>query len=118
MKRITLVVLAASAALLTDLPAIRAQKLAPAPSGPAAPASLDDRRKALNDLFHDYWEDRLKHDPEFASLIGDKRYNDQISDQSVQAVNDELARERNFLLRLRPSIPLDSPIRRRSARTC
>ncbi|MGD0156082.1 MAG: DUF885 domain-containing protein [Terracidiphilus sp.] len=101
MKRITLLAFAASAALLTSLPALRAQKLAPAPSAqPAAPASLDDRRKALNDLFHDYWEDRLKHDPEFASLIGDKRYNDQISDQSVQAVNDELARERNFLLRL------------------
>jgi uncharacterized protein (DUF885 family) len=101
LKRITLLAFAASAALLTSLPALRAQKLAPAPSAqPAAPASLDDRRKALNDLFHDYWEDRLKHDPEFASLIGDKRYNDQISDQSVQAVNDELARERNFLLRL------------------
>ena len=65
-----------------------------------APASLDDRRKDLNDLIHEYWEDRLKHDPEFASEIGDKRYNDQISDYSVQAVNDELAREQNYLLRL------------------
>ena len=62
--------------------------------------SLEDRRKALNDLFHDYWEDRLKHDPEFASDIGDKRYNDQISDYSVAAVNDRLAREQKFLLRL------------------
>jgi uncharacterized protein (DUF885 family) len=104
LRKTALFVLAASAALLASIPALRAQKLAPAPSGRAAPASLPtslaDRRKALNDLFHDYWEDRLKHDPEFASLIGDKRYNDQISDQSVQAVNDELAREQNFLLRL------------------
>jgi uncharacterized protein (DUF885 family) len=100
LKRITLFVLAASAALLALLPALRAQSPAPAPSTTAAPASLDDRRKALNDFFHDYWEDRLKHDPEFASTIGDLRYNDQISDESVQAINDELAREQRFLLRL------------------
>ena len=105
MKKISLFVLAASAALLASLPPLRAQKLAPAPSAqPAAPASpsasLDDRRKALNDLFHEYWEDQLKHDPEFASTIGDLRYNDQIKDYSVAAINDELAREQRFLLRL------------------
>ena len=86
--------------LLSLAPALRAQKPALAPSASTAPASLEDRRKALNDLFHDYWEDQLKHDPEFASTIGDKRYNDQISDYSVRAVNDELAREQNFLMRL------------------
>ncbi len=32
--------------------------------------------------------------------IGDKRYNDQTSDYSVQAVNDGLAREQKFLMRL------------------
>jgi len=104
LKRIALIVLAASAALLTSLPALRAQNpgLAPVgqPAAPASPASLDDRRKALNDLFHDYWEDQLKHDPELASSIGDLRYNDQISDYSVAAINDELAREQRFLLRL------------------
>ena len=65
-----------------------------------APASVEDRRKALAALFHDYWEARLKHQPEFASSIGDKRYNDQISDYSVKAVNDWLAREQEFLLQL------------------
>jgi uncharacterized protein (DUF885 family) len=67
---------------------------------PSATASLADRRQALNDLFHDYWEDRLKHDPEFASAIGDLRYNDQLGDYSVAAYNDELAREQRFELRL------------------
>ena len=71
-----------------------------APGTPPAPVSLEDRRKALNDVFHDYWEDNLKHNPEFASSIGDLRYNDQISDYSVKAVNEALARERNFLMRL------------------
>src|ERR1700683_4519661 len=80
----------------------RAQELegSPATQTPPAPVTLEDRRKALNDLFHDYWEDYLKHNPEFASSIGDMRWNDEITDYSVQAVNDELARERKFLLRL------------------
>jgi uncharacterized protein (DUF885 family) len=69
-------------------------------SPPPAPVSLEDRRKALSDIFHEYWEDQLRHNPEFASEIGDKRYNDQTSDFSVQAVNDTLAREQKYLLRL------------------
>ncbi len=64
------------------------------------PSSLEDRRKALSRLFADYWEDNLRHNPEFASSIGDKRYNDQISDFSVQAYNAGLQREQEFLLRL------------------
>jgi uncharacterized protein (DUF885 family) len=78
----------------------RAQKLQLSPATQTAPVTLEDRRKALNDLFHDYWEDYLKHNPEFASSIGDTRWNDEITDYSVQAVNDGLARERKFLLRL------------------
>jgi len=80
-----------------------AQKLSAPPQAPGlppVPASLEDRRKALNDVFREYWEDRLKHDPEFASSIGDLRYNDQLSDYSVRAINESLARERKLLLRL------------------
>jgi uncharacterized protein (DUF885 family) len=64
------------------------------------PSSLEDRRKALNRLFADYWEDNLRHSPEFASMLGDKRFNDQLSDYSVQAFNANLQREQEFLLRL------------------
>ena len=89
------------AALLLLLPSLRGQKLTLTPQMQApVPVSLADRRTALNEVFHDYWEDRLKHDPEFASIIGDKRYNDQTSDYSVQAYNDRLAREQKFLMRL------------------
>ncbi len=101
MKKITLLTPAAAVALLALIPVLGAQKLQLAPPTKApAPVSLEDRRKALSDLFHEYWEDQLKHNPEFASSIGDKRYNDQINDYSVKAVNDALAREQNFLLRL------------------
>ena len=71
-----------------------------ASASPAQPGSVEDRRKALNALFHDYWEANLKHSPEFASSIGDKRYNDQIDDNSVRSINDWLAAEQNYLLQL------------------
>jgi uncharacterized protein (DUF885 family) len=83
--------------LLVPAPLLRPQALT---ASPAATASLEDRRKALNSLFQEYWEDNLKHSPEFASSLGDKRYNDQISDYSVKAYNEGLAREQGFLMRL------------------
>jgi uncharacterized protein (DUF885 family) len=70
----------------------------------AAPAfaqsDLADRRKALNDLFAQIWEDRVSHSPEFASTIGDDRFNDQLSDYSVDAYNQRLSRGREYLRRL------------------
>jgi len=65
-----------------------------------APAGVEGNRRALNQIFKDYWEDNLVHNPEFASSIGDKRFNDRISDYSVQAFNDGLARGQAFMMRL------------------
>ena len=62
--------------------------------------TLEVRRNALNAVFHDYWEENLKNSPEFASTLGDKRYNDKISDFSVKAFNENLARERKLMMRL------------------
>src|SRR5271156_3248481 len=59
-----------------------------------------ERSKELAKLFSDIWEDRLKHSPEFASSLGDKRYNDQLTDYSVQEVNAALSRGREFIERL------------------
>jgi uncharacterized protein (DUF885 family) len=81
-------------------PILRAQRPLPLAAPSSSPASLQDRRKALNDLFHDYWEQFLQISPEFASTIGDNRYNDQISDNSVKALNQWLATEQTFMLRL------------------
>ncbi len=73
---------------------------------PQEPTSQPDavriasNRKALYDLFAEIWEDRLSHSPEFASIIGDKRWNDQLTDYSVEAYNDRLARERDYLAKL------------------
>jgi uncharacterized protein (DUF885 family) len=80
------------AALLLLVPSARPQTTALAP--------VEDRRKALNAVFHDYWEDNLEHAPEFASILGDKRWNNKISDFSVKAFNEGLAREEKFMMRL------------------
>ena len=66
---------------------------------------------ALNAIFASYWEDRLKHDPEFASSLGDKRYDDQLSDYSVAAYDAELARGRGYIEKLSRSIRRAFPIR-------
>jgi len=79
--------------IVAFIPALCAQ-------APSTPASVEANRKALNTLFKDYWEDNLKHAPEFASTLGDKRYNDQISNYSVKAVNERLEREQNYMMQL------------------
>ena len=66
----------------------------------SATASVADRSKALSALFAEMWEDQLKHSPEFASTLGDKRYNDQLTDYSVAEVNASLARGRAYISRL------------------
>ena len=63
-------------------------------------APLADRVQALHTIFHDYWEDKLKHEPEFATSLGDMRYADQLSDYSVEAYNARLERGMGFVQRL------------------
>ncbi len=69
-----------------------------------APAQAQDkdlaaRRQALKDLLAEQWEYRLRRDPEFATTIGDKRYNDRLSDYSEKAVQEDLGQTKKFLAR-------------------
>ena len=64
-----------------------------------SPADLEARRKALNDLLHEQWEYTLRTSPIYASILGDKRYNDQLDDFSQQAIDDNLEQDRRFLAR-------------------
>ena len=72
----------------------------PAPAAATPDATLDARRAQLRALIDDYWEYALRTSPEFASIIGDKRYNDRWSDDSEDAVREQLAQSRTFLDRL------------------
>jgi uncharacterized protein (DUF885 family) len=66
----------------------------------AAPASSpESRRAALKALLDEEWQYELRSSPEYASYLGDKRYNDQLSDRSPAEVDRQLARTRDFLAR-------------------
>src|SRR5512133_1988403 len=62
-------------------------------------ADVDVRRRALAALLHEQWEHHLRSHPEFASIIGDKRYNDKLSDFSQAAVDRNLEQAAAFLRR-------------------
>jgi uncharacterized protein (DUF885 family) len=60
-------------------------------------ADLEARRKALSDLLHEQWEYTMRRNPIYASILGDKRYNDKLDDFSQQAIDDNLEQTRRFL---------------------
>jgi len=101
MKNLCIVVLLCIAG---STPHLRAQlRTAPAPA--TVPAQninqeIAVRSRELSRLFNEIWQDKLKHDPEYATFLGDKRYDDQLTDFSPRAVNDSLARGRAFIDRL------------------
>ena len=63
------------------------------------PASVAERRKQLSDLLAEQWEHTMRTSPEWASMLGDKRFNDKLSDVSEKAVYDDLEEEKKFLKR-------------------
>lgn len=100
MKKISLT-LAAGLALMCCMEATTSYaQIIRLPTPTTANASVADRSKALSALFDEIWQDKLKHSPEYASYLGDKRYNDQLTDYSVQAVNASLSRGRGYIEQL------------------
>lgn len=65
----------------------------------ASPSDLESRRKALNDLLAEHWEYTLRDHPIFASVLGDKRWNDRLDDYSQEAIDDRHEQDRKFLAR-------------------
>jgi uncharacterized protein (DUF885 family) len=62
-------------------------------------SSLEARRKALNDLLAEQWEYNLRTSPLYASILGDKRWNDQLDDFSQEAIDRDLRETQKFLTR-------------------
>src|SRR6266581_4167286 len=63
----------------------------------AADSDLETRRKAFQKLLDEQWEYTLSHVPEFASILGDKRWNDKSSDLSVTAILADQAMDKVFV---------------------
>ncbi len=68
-------------------------------AAPAPASDLQARRAALDKLLAEQWEYTLSHAPEYASILGDKRWNDQLSDASQAAIDADIAKTREFLQR-------------------
>ncbi len=73
----------------------------PAASSQASTAAtVEERSRALNALFNEYWQYTLKASPEAATIYGDTRYNDIWTDYTASAFNANLARESAFIVRV------------------
>jgi uncharacterized protein (DUF885 family) len=70
-----------------------------APFSAAQQGSLETRRKSLNDLLAEHWEYIMRTSPIYASILGDKRWNDKLDDASQEAIDRDLGETRKFLTR-------------------
>lgn len=85
---------------LTALAVAALGALAPAQADSAAPAAdLDTRIKAFDALLAEQWEYNLKDSPEFATIIGDYRYNDRFSEASLAHTQQQKQDAEAFLAR-------------------
>ena len=60
---------------------------------------LATRRHALDQLLDEQWQYNLRESPEFATIIGDYRYNDKLSDVSLAHVEQQRKDNEAFLKR-------------------
>jgi uncharacterized protein (DUF885 family) len=58
------------------------------------------RHKRLNALIAEEWEFEMRSQPESATIFGDNRYNDQLSDYSPAAIKSTIEQTRDFRRRL------------------
>jgi len=70
-----------------------------AQNNPPAPASPENRRQQLLSLFDEEWQYELRTNPEFATVLGDPRYNDRLRDSSPEFLRSDVEQERSFLAR-------------------
>ena len=68
-------------------------------SSALTPASLETRRQQLLSLFDEEWQYELRTNPELATMLGDNRYNDRLSDNSAEFFQSDIDEKRAFLTR-------------------
>ena len=62
-------------------------------------SSVETRRQQLLALFDEEWEYQLRTSPEWATVLGDRRYNDRLSDHSPEFFQSDIEQKRRFLTR-------------------
>jgi uncharacterized protein (DUF885 family) len=66
-------------------------------TGLAEQRDLEARRKALKNLLVEQWDYTMRVNPVWASMLGDKRWNDKLEDYSQDAIDKDLEQTRKFL---------------------
>ena len=94
MKTLPLLICASLLGSVTVVSSVHA-----APAAQAAQADVASRVKALNALLAEQWQHTLQSQPEFATTIGDLRYNDRWSNASLAHVAAEHKVAEDFLKR-------------------
>src|SRR5690348_2630690 len=56
-------------------------------------------KQQLDDLLHEEWEFELQSQPESATIYGDNRYNDKLTDYSIGAIQANYRKTKDFLRR-------------------
>src|SRR5215472_300563 len=80
-------------------------------------SDLETRRKAFQKLLDEQWEYTLSHSPEFASILGDKRWNDKLSDLSIKAILADQEMDKVFLKKFEAVDPAGFPEQEALTRT-
>jgi uncharacterized protein (DUF885 family) len=94
------------AALLIALAPLACHEAAPpttaqAPgASAAATAGVEVRRNQLRAIIDDQWEYTMRREPVWASMLGDKRYNDRWEDNSEKATLEDLEQARKYVAEL------------------
>src|SRR6266700_3787227 len=65
----------------------------------STPLPTETGRQQLLSLFDEQWQYRLRSNPEWATTLGDNRYNDRLSDNSPEFFQADLEEQRKFLTR-------------------
>ena len=73
-----------------------AQKPAAAPN---PMSTFDARHKQFTDLLDEEWQYEMRSSPEFATSVGDNRYNDRLSDYSPEFFQSDIEQRGKFLAR-------------------
>ena len=95
MKTLPLLICAALLGSVTLIPSVHAAPAAQA----ASMTDVASRVKALNALLAEQWQYNLKNTPEFATMLGDLRYNDRWSDASLAHQGADRQATEDFLKR-------------------
>jgi uncharacterized protein (DUF885 family) len=79
--------------------------LTPVAQNASTLASVENRGQQLLSLFDEEWQYELRTNPEWATQLGDNRYNDRLSDSSPEFFQADIELKRGFLTRFQAIDP-------------